>query len=240
MDAPGTLGPARPGGDLLAAQFAKLRTVSSLFLWMDQRRPRQGGRIFQRLQTPLTFFLELLAIAAIAIAAAAPSVTRSRYARPLILVLDDSYSMQAGGDASARQRASQRLADEFRRTEYFARVILAGAQSRLLGTTVRSADQLQAILDQWTCAAPTAGLESAIALAGEVGGGSSRILVVSDHAPAGELPAGKVEWWSFGQPLGNIAFTAASRDTSVGGANGQEDRVLLEVTNFGTAPSARS
>ena len=145
--------------------------------------------------------------------------------------------MQAGGDASTRQRASQKLADEFRQTEYVARVILAGAQSRLLGATVRSADQLQAILDQWTCAAPTAGLESAIALAGEVGGGSSRILVVSDHPPGGELPAGKLEWWSFGRPLGNIAFTAASRDTSVGGATGQEDRVLLEVTNFGAAPA---
>jgi hypothetical protein len=215
----------------------KLRTVSSLFLWMDQRQPRQGGRIFQRLQTPLTFFLELLAIAAIAVAAAAPSISRSRYARPLILVLDDSYSMQAGGDDSTRRRASQKLADEFRRTDYVARVILAGAQSRLLGTVVRSADQLQGILDQWTCTAPTAGLESAIALAGEIGGSSSRILVVSDHAPSGDLPAGKVQWWSFGQPLGNIALTAATRDTSVGGTDGQEDRVLLEVTNFGTAPA---
>ena len=64
---------------------AKLRTVSSLFLWIDQRRPRQGGRIFQRLQTPLTFFLELLAIAAIAIAAAAPASPVSQYARPLVI-----------------------------------------------------------------------------------------------------------------------------------------------------------
>ncbi|HEX4142767.1 MAG TPA: BatA and WFA domain-containing protein [Pirellulales bacterium] len=216
---------------------AKLRTVSSIFLWMDQRQARQGGRIFQRLQTPLTFLLELLAIAAIVIAAAAPSVNRSRYARPLVLVLDDSYSMQAGGDASPRRRASEKLADEFRQTDYVARVILAGAQSRLLGTVVRSDEQFAGILDQWTCTAPTAGLESAIALASEIGGTSSRILVVSDHAPDGELPAGKVEWWGFGQPRSNIAITAATRDTSLGGADGQNDRVLLEVTNFGTAPA---
>ena len=38
---------------------------------------------------------------------------------------------------------------------------------------------------------------------------------------------GKSQWWSFGQPLGNVAFTAASRDTSAGGASGEEDRVLL-------------
>jgi len=216
---------------------AKPRTVSSLFLWMDQRRPQQGGRIFQRLQTPLTFFLELLAIAAIVMAAAAPSVSRSRYTRPLIVVLDDSYSMQAGGDASPRHRASKNLADEFRQTDYVARVILAGAQSRLLGTAVRSAEQLQGMLEQWTCTAPTAGLEPAIALAGEIGGSSSRILVVSDHAPSGDLPAGKVEWRGFGEVVGNVAITAATRDTTVGGTNGDEDRVLLEVTNFGTAPA---
>ena len=216
---------------------AKPRPVSSLFLWIDQRRPRQGGRLFQRLQTPLTFFLELLAIAAIATAAAAPSFNRSRFARPLVLVLDDSYSMQAGGDASTRHRAIQKLADEFRQTDYVARVILAGAQSRLLGTTVRSAEELQSGLEQWTCTAPTAALESAIALAGEIGGSSSRILVVSDHPPGGDLPAGKVQWWSFGQPLGNVALTAATRDTSVGGSSGQQDRVLLEVTNFGTTPA---
>ena len=114
------------------------------FSGSDQRRPRQGGRIFQRLQTPLTFFLELLAIAAIVTAAAGPAFTRSRSTRPLMLVLDDSYSMQAGGDASTRRRASERLLDEFRRTDYVARVILAGAESRLLGSAVRTPDQLQA------------------------------------------------------------------------------------------------
>src|ERR1700744_3866670 len=137
---------------------AKEKTVSSLFLWIDQRRPRQGGRIVQRLQTPLAFFLELLAIAAIALAAAAPGITRSEYARPLVLVLDDSYSMLAGRDDSPRERASQKLLDEFRRTQYVARVILAGSQPRLLGLVVRSADELQAVLDEWNCAAPTAGL----------------------------------------------------------------------------------
>ena len=123
-------------------------------------------------------------------------------------MLDDSYSMQAGGDDSPRQRASQKLADEFRRTDYVARVILAGAQPRLLGSTVRSADQLQR--DRWTSGLarlrPPA-WKSAIALAGEIGGDSSRILVVSDHAPDGDLPAGK----SSGGASGNRWETLPSR-----------------------------
>ncbi|HEX4129815.1 MAG TPA: BatA and WFA domain-containing protein [Pirellulales bacterium] len=211
---------------------ARPRTVSSLFLWADQRRPRQGGRVIQRLQTPLSFFLEMLAIACVVFAAAAPSVTHSRFARPIVVVLDDSYSMTAGGDASPRQRAGQALVEDFRHTDYVARFVLAGAQPRLIGSSVRSADQVRVLLEQWTCAAPTAGVDAAIALASEIGGPSARVLVVTDHAPRADLPAGKVQWRSFGQVLPNVAITAATRDTSLGGTTGQEDRVLLEVTNF--------
>ena len=85
---------------------AKLRTVSSLFLWMDQRQPRQGGRILQRLQTPLTFFLELLAIAAIAMAAAAPSVTRSRV-RPAADPGAGRLLLDAGRRRRIRRAAAQ-------------------------------------------------------------------------------------------------------------------------------------
>jgi len=46
--------------------------VSSLFLWIDQQQSRQGGRQISKLQTPLLFFLELLALALLAFAAAGP------------------------------------------------------------------------------------------------------------------------------------------------------------------------
>ena len=38
------------------------RRVSSLLLWLDERQMWEGGRRIHRLQTPLLFFLELLAI----------------------------------------------------------------------------------------------------------------------------------------------------------------------------------
>ncbi len=216
---------------------SKPRVVSSLVLWIDQRQPRQGGRIIERMQSPLTLFLELLAIAAIVMAAADPAVTRSQFARPIVVVLDDSYSMRAGGDDTPRKRGGDALLDEFRRVDYVARMILAGAKPRLLGEPVRSADELRGVLSQWTCAAPTAALEQAVALAAEIGGPTARVLVVSDHAARGELSAGQVQWWGFGRPLDNLAFTAASRELSTAGAHGPEDRVLLEVTNFGREPA---
>lgn len=211
---------------------SRVRVVSSLLLWTDQRAPRQGGRIFQRLQTPLIFLLELLAITAIVLAAAGPGFVHSRFTRPIVVVLDNSYSMRAGGDDSPRRRAEDALAATLRQTDYAARFVLAGARPRLLGDPLRSGDRLTRITEQWTCIAPTAALDQAIALAAETGGPDSRILVLSDHAPSGNLPAGKVQWQAFGAAVGNVAFTAAARTTASDSAKGLEDRVLLEVTNL--------
>ena len=47
--------------------------VSSLMLWANQRRAREGGLRVERLQTPLLFFLELLAIILLTLAIASPN-----------------------------------------------------------------------------------------------------------------------------------------------------------------------
>lgn len=217
---------------------AKPKTVSSLFLWADQRQPRQGGRIFQKLQTPLTFFLEMLALACLALAAASPVFIRSQQARPLVIVLDDSFSMQATSEHdSARDRGEELILKELQQRNYVARVILAGQRPNVSGVIVRTPDQLDEVFREWTCQSPVANLESAIALAREIGGLTSLVLVVSDHEPKFELPGKHVRWWSVGEPHDNIAITAASRDPHVTGTGEAVDRVLIEVTNLGKKPA---
>lgn len=212
------------------------RVVSSLFLWSDQRNPRQGGRRLEKLQTPLTFFLEFIALAAIALAAAAPGMIRSRLSRPLVLILDDSYSMQAREKISVREQAVKNLTNEFQRGRYVSRVILAGRVPRLLSEVIRTPEQLAAALKEWKCFSSSADLDAAIALAGEIGGETTRLLVVSDHAPAEELRSPRLQWRGLGAPLENVAFTAASRSTAEGGLPEQGDRVLLEISNFSPRP----
>jgi hypothetical protein len=56
---------------LLRNRFRK-RTVSSLLLWNFQVPSKSGGAKVHRLQLPLLFFLELLALALLALAAAGP------------------------------------------------------------------------------------------------------------------------------------------------------------------------
>ncbi len=149
---------------------SRREVVSSLAFWIDQRNPRRGGRILHRMQTPLTFFLELLAIALLVGAAAGPALLNRDVVRPVMLVLDDSYSMLAhGGKQSFRGRAEQAIVDEMRNNRYVVRVILAGAQPRMIGRPVRDAGQLKEVLAEWTCQSPTADLSAAVSLATEAG-----------------------------------------------------------------------
>ena len=209
--------------------------VSSLAFWIDPHTPRQGGRILARMQTPLTLLLELLAITALVLAAAGPALVRHDLVRPLVVVLDDSYSMLAAsgdGSDSSRKRAATALNEALRGGDYLARFVLAGARPRLAGDPVREAGRVAEVLEQWTCQEPTADLPAAVALAAEVGGPTARILVLSDHAPPTPLEGGQVEWWACGEPLANLAFTAATRTVS-----GEKERVLLEVANLSDSAS---
>ncbi|MGE3806606.1 MAG: BatA and WFA domain-containing protein [Gemmataceae bacterium] len=211
--------------------------VSSLMLWLDQQTLRSGGARLDRLQTPLLFFLELAALALLTLAATAPHWHAQQEARPLVVVLDDSFSMQAGEPDSPRQRALAALEKELdarpRRAIHF---VLAGARPQLLGDPARSFREAARLLEGWRCRAPQANLEEAVALAGEVGGEQALLLVLTDHAPPGSaddgqppfVPAtGRLQWWSLGRRLPNRAIVHAARTAALEG-----DRCLLEVANF--------
>src|SRR5436309_3147910 len=81
------------------------QVVSSLLLWRDPHQPREGGPRLDRLQTLLLFFLELLLLALLALAAATPFLPAPQAGRPLVVILDDSFSMLAGEPESPRAAA---------------------------------------------------------------------------------------------------------------------------------------
>src|SRR5579871_3525819 len=66
--------------------------VSSLMLWLEPSETRQGGKRIVRLVTPLLLFLELLALILLVLAAAEPYLPLRESVRPLIVIVDDSYS----------------------------------------------------------------------------------------------------------------------------------------------------
>jgi hypothetical protein len=208
------------------------RPVSSLLLWVDARQTPEGGRRVERLRTPLLFWLELAALLLLVLAAAGPHMPAAPGARPLVIVLDDSFSMLAAAPDSPRKRAADALLADLRRTPRGSvRLVLAGERPQVLGDGARRAAEVEALLADWTCRAPAARLDSAVALALELGGELAAVLVITDHAPDPPPASGRVRWWSFGTPRANWAFVNAGR-----AAGPRGDRILLEVANLAAEP----
>ena len=164
------------------------RPVSSLVLWRFQAQSKSGGAKIHRLQLPLLFFLELLALSLLVMAATGPHWKLPQSARPLIVVLDDSFSMRAReGDTSAHDRAKSYLEKLFRRqAPPSTRLILAGSEPRTLGGTLKGWREVNALLPQWRCWSPASALDSAVTLAAELGKQQANVLVLTDHKPPDE------------------------------------------------------
>jgi hypothetical protein len=218
------------------------REVSSLMLWEFAVLSREGGAKVNKLQLPLVFFLELLALALLATAATGPRWQLPAHARPLVVVLDDSASMLAGESsagslpaASPRTKAAAALDDLLKSRKFLSiRLVLAGPKPRVLGSAVTTATEVRELLAQWTCQAPYAALDAAVALANDLGGPQSQLLVLTDHAsPGSEFTGNRIQWWAFGATQPNLAFVNATRTT-----HGESDRVLLEVANYSASASA--
>lgn len=182
--------------------------VSSVMLWLDPRQPRAGGRKLDWLQTLLLFLVELVLLALLALAAAGPFLTAPRAGRPLVVILDDSFSMLAGGSESPRAAALAALDDELqRRRRLSVRFVLAGERPTLLGRNQ---------LDQWRCQSPSADLDAALTLAAEIDGEVAALLVLTDRAPPRPLGKGRVLWQAFGHRRPNSAIVSAARSTRDG------------------------
>ncbi len=214
---------------------ARPYVVSSLLLWSDARRTPEGGRTVERLRTPPLFWLELLALLLLILAAAGPHLPAAPGARPLVVVLDDSFSMQAGGFDSPRKRAAAALLEELRwASRRSVRLVLAGERPQLLGDGATRAAEVAPLLDAWTCQAPAGRLGPAVAFALELGGDLASVLVLTDHPPAPpQDSAGRVRWWAFGVSRPDGTFVNAARSPGPRG-----ERMLLEVANL--ADSART
>ena len=212
------------------------RPVSSLMLWRQVARPRQGGLRRDTLSLPPLFYLELAALAALVVAAAAPLVRRPSLGS-LTVVFDASASMSARGadGATAQERAVQALKSLLARNRYArVRLLAAGASGpELVG--VSHPAQAAARLGRVTCVAAIDTLERTIARAGEISEAGDEVLVLTDRPPGrAQDDRLSVRWLAVGTPLPNVAITYADRLWREGGT----EAVLVEVTGFG-APHAR-
>ena len=212
--------------------------VSSLMLWVNQKQAREGGLRVERLQIPLLFLLELLALIFLALAVAEPIIRTSKSQIPLIVVLDDSFSMLAGVEDTPNSRAIKALEELLApeglnplvKPRYGVRYVLAGTEPQLLNEEAKSAGEAIAELERWRCLSPSADLEAAISFAAALGDSKALMLVVTDERPAHPLESERIQWWAFGIPQPNFAFVNATRNPAE-----SSERCLIEITNLSGA-----
>ena len=212
--------------------------VSSLLLWRQQLKTSEGGAKLERPRLPWIFFLELFILALLIFAATGPRWQLPETTRPLIILLDDSASMLAGGEGnSPRVRAEQRLKTLLHERKFHSiRLLIAGSKPRLAGPAITLPDEIPPLLAQWTCRAPAAAIEDSLAIATDLGRQEAQILVLTDHAPPhNDFTGGRVRWLAFGRAATNLAFVNATRSV-----HGEEDRCLLEIANHSTSPQSPS
>ena len=218
---------------LLQNRF-KRHTVSSIVLWQHLAVPKSGGVRVQHLRLPLLFFLEILALVLLALAAGDPRMPRPSSERLVVAVLDDSASMAAqGAHGSSHDRALKALAAELRRARASSlKCILAGVRPVVLDMPGPVPASLGSALEQWQCRAPADSLHSSVAMALELAGAHGQIVVVTDHAPPAPLDNERIRWIACGEPVNNIAIVEASRTPGV-----EVDRCFLAIANFGAEPA---
>jgi len=220
------------------------RPVSALFLWELAGRVPAAGRRRERLRTGASFWLELAAALALALALAGPRACGGLEAEHLVLVLDDSASMLAGPangtatgrDGSAHERAvrfaTERLAALPRRSRVS--IIATGTPPRLVAGPAAPVPEASKRLERWRPRAAHHDVRPALALALSVAGGSA-VTFVTDHYRPDEVPP-EVELVALGRPLANAAVAHAARTRSDRAED--EDDVFVVVRSYAPEPLA--
>jgi hypothetical protein len=226
---------ALPGLVLIYFLYSRFRRreVSSLFLWRDLGRQAAGHGRMRVLRPPLAFWLEALLLLLLALAAAGLCWRSRQLLRPLVIVLDDSRSMQALSDGlSARDRALAALRRELRRLQPSSvRLVLAGRTPQVGAR--QPPHELDAALRRWRCRGAAADLDKAI-MAARAHAPETRVLVLTDAPPTVPVLDPAVKWLAVGRPAANAGIAQAVR-TAV---TPDTDRVLVQVAVSGTFPVA--
>lgn len=206
--------------------------VSTLMFWSTVKIPAEGGRKKTTLQTPVILLIELLILIFFVLAAANPRAVVGEKLVPVVVVLDDSFSMMAGTSQTPRKEAENFLnANIFGHDFLRISLVRAGLHPELIGRTDMSGAEAKKQLENWRCNSAGADLNAAISHAHDLFSPTTRLVVVTDAIAPGQLNE-DISWLAFGKPLANLAITATNRY-----ALGDADRCFIEFSNFASQPA---
>lgn len=183
---------------------SKRVSVSTLFLLQALDRESLKGRRFDRLRNSVPLWLQLLGVLLLTWLLADPRWTSSRSVQRVVLVLDDSASMDA-----FREELKEALARELPPLSRFVGTTeYTAIESSSGGSTLYRGTSLSALLDSLEGWRPTRGTHSpaqALRVGRGLAGAEGVLLFVSDHPGEGAAPFGAVRL-AVGRPIANVGF----------------------------------
>ncbi|UDQ99063.1 BatA domain-containing protein [Lentisphaerota bacterium WC36G] len=197
-------------------RHTKIKVVSNLFLWEQQICTNKSGKILKKLPLPLTFFIELLIILLLIFAAVDTLIERYGLQKEAIVILDDSFSMQAFSKKNneyinnlAVKRLEEILQNNHQNQKI--KIYLAGQNSKNLGAFLSVNEALFSVKDNYKCEQINANLLETLSLAKKYNNTNAPIYVFSDSAPNIELSS-EVQWHALGEQLPNVAIINCARN----------------------------
>lgn len=206
--------------------------VTGLFLWGVPLRSLRGGRRLEPPRRSRSLLLDLLAALLIALALASPALL-VRAGRLPVLILDDSFSMQARGN----DREALLLARTLLAQGQAGAVILAGAQPRLLVQPDAAPQAAHELLAGYRPFAAAADFTAALKLASSLYSQRQDIHIITDH-PVTATPRGNdlLTVHQLAGRGGNVALTGLWREVQTLGGR-EEESVFARITNYSDQPA---
>ena len=212
--------------------------VAGTHLWGAKFETRSPGRRRDRLPITASLLLELAAALLLSLLLSQPRIGDLDAATHLIVVLDNSASMQGRppGEASFRDRAIEKLEQRIGRLSRGSRVtlILTGRRPTMLAGPAVPWPDARALLEKWQPSAPRHEFQPAWDRAAQFAEESGRLLFLTDTLPDAALVPRRMEVVALGEPLENVAITAARWTFD---SQAQLGSVFLRIENLGRGPA---
>lgn len=214
---------------------SKKQVVSALFLWSSPNLSANQGQRIQKVQSSWLLFLELLILTLVALAAADVHVRWLPQDAPTVLILDDSWSMQASKQQTIEK--IQKLISQ-KRIVFPVQVIRVGKTATRDDEECNYLAELTARLDQWSSNEMRSPECNDAVLKETIerfcsSGKPVHAIVVTDHPRPDLAQDGKVTVISVGKPNSNLAFISANRFPS---AVDNLDAIIVEIANLSNEP----
>ncbi|MDB4638020.1 BatA domain-containing protein [Planctomycetaceae bacterium] len=208
--------------------------ITGSHLWGAEMQVTTAGRKRERLPITASLLLELLAALLIALTLANPIFGNTGRVTHLIVVLDNSASMQAVTPTGEtfRQAALKKLEERLRNEERDTVLTLmtTGRRIQKLAGPVNW-NEARDSLAQWKPNETIHDVQPAWDRAVQLAAGQGQLLYLTDHMPEESLsPPDEMEIISVGQKLANVGFTTARW---IYDATEQQGLLFLRLANYG-------